>query len=134
MRIEDELILREHCKKEEKYFHVYDHFTPNFHRSAITGKFYSKYDALDLTKVDEDRLKQIRKHRDKGPKEKYSWPATVNQLYGWFSSVPLVDIDRNDPRLYFPLVQHPITKHGLLLKNDRSMTVEKFSGVPFKLQ
>ncbi|GJQ75868.1 hypothetical protein Trydic_g17932 [Trypoxylus dichotomus] len=134
MRCRDQLILKEHCLKEEKYFRVHTHYRPNYHRSAIAGKFYSKYDALDLTKVNEGLLKEIRKHRDKGPKDKYSWPATSNQIYGWFSNVPVTHVDWGDERFYFPLTQSEITKHGLLLRNDRTMQREAFVGVPFKLQ
>lgn len=60
--------------------------------------------------------------------------TSFSSRYGWFSSTPLVTVDRNDERFYFPLVHSALTKHGLLLRADRSMKVEKFTGVPFKLQ
>lgn len=52
--------------------------TISFVGQSITSKFYSKYDAIDFSIADMKVVEDIKKARDKGPREKYPWPVTEN--------------------------------------------------------
>ncbi|KAF2885661.1 hypothetical protein ILUMI_20512 [Ignelater luminosus] len=126
-----EKFLKERYEKDSLFFTVYDHYTPNFHRAIVTGKFYNKYDCLDLSQADMDLVDQIKKTKDKLPKQKYDWPVTESHNYGWFD--PLVLLDRKDRRFYAPLNISPSTQQEIRIRADKSMQKPKFTGIPFKL-
>lgn len=50
-----------------------------FTAKSITSKFYSKYDAINFSAIDDKIVKDIKNALDRGPREKYSWPVTENQ-------------------------------------------------------
>ncbi|XP_022918111.1 uncharacterized protein [Onthophagus taurus] len=125
--------LTEQLEKEFRYFKIYDNYRPDYHKSAVTSKFYSKYEALDLSLANEELVSTIKKYRDKGPKDKYDWYPTENQSYGWFNT-PFVPINKMDERYYHVKVESDFVHHALLLAKDKSMKLEKFAGIPFKLQ
>ncbi|KAJ8912924.1 hypothetical protein NQ315_017254 [Exocentrus adspersus] len=113
------IFLKEIYEKDQKYFTVYDTYTPNYNRTEITGKFYSKYDSLIGVGEYPELVEKIKAVQDRGPKEKLKWPETTNQSYGWYT-VPLVEIDRNDYRLYFPQKSSEMTRHQIKLAQGAS--------------
>lgn len=125
-------VLKERYEKDDRYFTVYDHYTPNYKTEVVTGKFYSKYDALDLSIADMQIVDDIKKMKDKQPKDRYEWPVTESHRYGWYSK-ELVPLDRKDNRCYFPLKMSPHTAHEILLRQNKTMQRPKFVGVPFKV-
>lgn len=96
----------------------------------VSNKFYSRHEAFDFSKADPQVLEEVTKYLDKGPKEKYEWPATVNQCYGWFST-PLVPLDRNDERFYFPRNATSVTRQMMKIKQE-TIATPKFTGIPWK--
>lgn len=96
---------------------MYDTYTPNYNRTAVTSKFYSKCEGQAEGEYP-DIVEKIKAVKDRGPKEKLKWPETTNQWYGWFIE-PFVELDRNDYRLYFPQKSSEIVKHGIKLIQSR---------------
>ncbi|ENN74924.1 hypothetical protein YQE_08502, partial [Dendroctonus ponderosae] len=115
----DGVIKVERYEKDVKYITVYDVYTPNYNKTTITPKFYSQYECGDAGEVDRQLLSNLMRAKDMVAREKREWPETSNQIYGWWPD-PLVAIDRDDPRFYFPRIGNEITKHGLqvLLSKD----------------
>uniref|UniRef100_A0A1Y1NK72 Uncharacterized protein n=1 Tax=Photinus pyralis TaxID=7054 RepID=A0A1Y1NK72_PHOPY len=126
-----ERFLKERYEKDDHYFTVYDHYTPNYFRPTIPGKFYSRHDTLDLTQADPKLVDAIKLAKDKLPRDKYPWPVTESHNYGWYE--PLVPLDRNDYRFYCPAKTAPFVTHEILLRLDKTMQKPKFVGIPFKL-
>ncbi|CAG9773063.1 unnamed protein product [Ceutorhynchus assimilis] len=111
-------LLQERYEKDIKYIKIYDQYRPNYNQTAITPKFYSKYEHSEIDEVDPLILEKIHESKDLDARQKREWPETSNQLYGWWS-VPLVKIDRNDPRFYFPRVNSEITTYGMKAMQHR---------------
>ncbi|XP_057660084.1 cilia- and flagella-associated protein 144-like [Diorhabda carinulata] len=118
-------ILKERCQFEFKFTKIYENFSPIYKtQSAVTAKFYSKYEASDEYDVNPDILNNLIRAIDYPPKTKLLWPETVNQWYGWFTQ-PLTDADRNDPNLYFPRMDTEITRNSLKLHDGKSKMKKK---------
>jgi len=74
--------------------------------SFLTGKVNSFYDA---TEGDEDpRFQAVINRANTVPVKKYTEAQTSAQEIGWITQ-PLTDVDRSDPRLYFPHQSSAIT-------------------------
>ncbi|XP_049880323.1 protein FAM183A-like [Pectinophora gossypiella] len=107
-------MLNEIIYREMKHFRNYKIYRPNFGSIPVTGKFYAAHDMV-MSESPEETAKVAAYHqnvaqtRAKGPRSKYPAPATENQSYGWFLT-PLVPMDRNDPRFYFPQKESIHTK------------------------
>ncbi|KAJ8710758.1 hypothetical protein PYW08_009273 [Mythimna loreyi] len=119
-------MLNEIIYREVKHFRNYKIYRPNFGSIPVTGKFYASHDQLkaesrEETKKVDDYHENVAQTRAKGPRSKYTSPATENQVYGWFGT-PLVHMDRNDNRFYRPLVDSKHTKIEIviLMSNPRN--------------
>uniref|UniRef100_A0A6P7GEL3 Uncharacterized protein LOC114338373 n=1 Tax=Diabrotica virgifera virgifera TaxID=50390 RepID=A0A6P7GEL3_DIAVI len=117
-------ILEARCKLEEKFASVYEHFSPNYKKSTITAKFYSKYEGFTAYEARPDILRDLIRANDYPPNKKLIWPETVNQWYGWFTE-PLTNADQSDTRNYNLRIYTEITKHGMKLLENRSKTKKK---------
>ncbi|CAH2005408.1 unnamed protein product [Acanthoscelides obtectus] len=110
--------LIERNLKDEKYITVYDQYTPDYTRQAVTGKFYSKFE-LKVDEADPAILKKLEWVKDFGPRQKREWPETMNQWYGWYLE-PLVPVDKSNKMLYYPQASSELTKVGLQLLKEKT--------------
>lgn len=94
-------ILVEAFERENKYFRIHEVFNPKLDIIPLTGKFYSVHDKLDLSKVDSVLLQRIKLYRDGTPRQKYPYPVTESQRYGWIPDL-LVPLRKGDTRYYAP--------------------------------
>ncbi|KAF7272002.1 uncharacterized protein LOC143200152 [Rhynchophorus ferrugineus] len=113
-----DIFLKERYEKDNQYIRVYDTYTRDYNSTTITPKFYSKYESGEMGDVSTELLENIIAAKDFGPKKKHQWPETTNQSYGWFSA-PLIEVDKSDPRFYFPRLENEITKHGLKMLQSK---------------
>merc|ERR1712007_206198 len=60
--------------------------------------------------VFDDQYINIFKKAREVPTEKYEYPQTESQAYGWFTT-PLIDSDRSDIRLHHPRTMSEVTKY-----------------------
>ncbi|XP_026727712.1 protein FAM183A-like [Trichoplusia ni] len=112
-------MLNEIIYREVKHFKNYKIYRPNFGSIPVTGKFYAAHDQLtaesqEQTELVDDYTHNVAQTRAKGPRSKYSSPATENQSYGWYTT-PLVPMDRNDTRFYHPMTESPQTKIEIII-------------------
>ncbi|CAH0597004.1 unnamed protein product [Chrysodeixis includens] len=112
-------MLNEIIYREVKHFKNYKIYRPNFGSIPVAGKFYAAHDQLtaeseEHTQVVDDYTNNVAQTRAKGPHSKYTSPATENQCYGWYHK-PLVRMDRNDTRFYYPLTESPQTKIEIVI-------------------
>ncbi|XP_044271830.1 uncharacterized protein LOC123015862 [Tribolium madens] len=135
MGVEALAFLKERFEKDLKHFQVYDTYTPDFNKTLLTSKFYSKYEGQNSNDVaDPVLMEKIKKVKYDTPRERHPWPSTENQCYGWFHE-PLVPIEFDDNRYYHPHKSSDFIKHELQLKMDESALPKvKFAGIPFKVQ
>lgn len=124
-------MLQERNEKEFRYFKLSEDYFPKYHEEVLSGKFYARHEAQDLTKADPVLVDTIKTYCDKRPKEKYDWPVTENQMYGWFNK-PLTELDRNDRRFYCPARVSEMTRLEMNIKKDINMKQEKFTGIPWR--
>ncbi|KAG5872248.1 hypothetical protein JTB14_008806 [Gonioctena quinquepunctata] len=122
LKLQDNLFTERYIK-DYKYIRVYDTYTPNYNKTYVTAKFYSKYER-DTGEPDPVLLENLKSAKDYAPKHKLKWPETENQWYGWFNE-PLVEMDRTDPRLFFPKINTEMTKHGVKMLQDRNKKQRK---------
>ncbi|XP_013191651.1 cilia- and flagella-associated protein 144-like [Amyelois transitella] len=112
-------MLNEIISREVKHFRNYKIYRPNFGSIPVTGKFYAAHDQhKSESKEQEEKVdhyhKNVAQTRAKGPRSKYSAPATENQVYGWYFK-PLVPMDRNDRRFYNPKKESSHTKVEIII-------------------
>ncbi|XP_022818567.1 protein FAM183A-like [Spodoptera litura] len=112
-------MLNEIIYREVKHFRNYKTYRPNFGSIPITGKFYAAHDqhkaeSEEHAKKVEDYHINVAQARAKGPRSKYSAPATENQSYGWYHQ-PLVPMNRSDRRFYHPLRESKQTKIEIII-------------------
>ncbi|KAJ6659488.1 hypothetical protein lerEdw1_018722 [Lerista edwardsae] len=88
----------------------------------VTGKPSSWHDNLEEP-ADGKFLKLIH-HAALEPAKKYSEPQTTSQEIGWFCT-PLVNLDRNDPRLNFPSRSTEITRYMAAMWRLKEMSKDK---------
>ncbi|KAK9876769.1 hypothetical protein WA026_015006 [Henosepilachna vigintioctopunctata] len=112
-----EKFLKERYLKDENLFKAYETYSPNYNKQVVTNKFYSRHEVIDLSKVDPSLIENIRRAKESTPRERKPYPETVNQEYGWFYE-PLVNLDRKDPRFYFPCILSSFIKQDIAIKND----------------
>ncbi|KAJ8967506.1 hypothetical protein NQ314_002821 [Rhamnusium bicolor] len=72
--------IKERYESDQKYIFVYDTYRPDFTKTAVTAKFYSKYEG-DVDEPDPVMLEKFKRAKALGPKDKRLWPETTNQ---WF--------------------------------------------------
>ncbi|KAJ3642257.1 hypothetical protein Zmor_025059 [Zophobas morio] len=134
-RVEWTAFLRERYEREELHFKVFDNYIPDYKKTLLTTKFYSKYENQNTgCEADPTVMQNIQRVKYDTPREKYAWPITENQCYGWFPE-PLVSLDRNDTRFHHPKKSTDFVKHELRLQMDESTFPKvKFTGIPFKVQ
>ncbi|KPJ00843.1 PREDICTED: protein FAM183A-like [Papilio xuthus] len=118
-------MLNQIIYRELKHFRNYKIYRPNFKATPVTSKFYAAHDQIgevsrELADKENNYCINVAKYRAKGPRSNYPWPVTDNQTYGWFSE-PLLKIDRNDRRLYYPLREssHTKTEMQIQMANPR---------------
>ncbi|XP_075249471.1 cilia- and flagella-associated protein 144-like [Convolutriloba macropyga] len=104
-------ILVESIKKEMAVYKPYETFAINPYNKlhVLAGKPNSKYDQLDPSAANFDFFDQI-KRANQEPNKKYDEAQTVNQEYGWINK-PLVELEKEDKRLYFGRANSEITKY-----------------------
>jgi len=98
----------ETVNKEHRHQKLHTQFNINpFQKMhSLTGKVNSFADA---TEGDEDpRFQEVIKRANTVPVQKYTEAQTSSQEIGWITQ-PLTDVDRTDPRLYFPHQSSSIT-------------------------
>ncbi|XP_028403772.1 protein FAM183A-like [Dendronephthya gigantea] len=103
-------ILCETIKKEQQNQKLYTNYSVNpFTKMyTLTGKPNSLHDSAD-GEEDDTFLEVITKaHRT--PVEKFEFPLTSNQDYGW-NTQPLIDGQRTDPRLHHRRQNSEVTKY-----------------------
>ncbi|CAI5777379.1 Family with sequence similarity 183 member A [Podarcis lilfordi] len=89
---------------------------------TITRKPTSWHDNLEEP-ADAKFLKLIH-HAALEPNKKYTEPQTESQEIGWFST-PLISVNRNDNRLYFPSRSTEITRYMAAMWRLKGMTKDK---------
>lgn len=73
------LFYTEKWEKDNKNIKLVEQFVPMVKDKPITGKFYSKYEALHSIKVPEDYIKLIERHEELLPSDIYPYkPPTTN--------------------------------------------------------
>ncbi|KAH0618720.1 hypothetical protein JD844_018161 [Phrynosoma platyrhinos] len=89
---------------------------------SITGKPASWHDNLEEP-ADAEFLKIIH-HAALEPNKKYTEPQTESQEIGWHST-PLISINRNDNRLYFPSRSTEISQYMAAMWRQKEMSKDK---------
>ncbi|XP_062996392.1 cilia- and flagella-associated protein 144 [Elgaria multicarinata webbii] len=117
-------IFCETVRKELRCQRLHTEYTlnPLLKVHTLTGKPASWHDNLEEP-ADAKFLKLIH-HAALEPTKKYTEPQTESQEIGWFST-PLVPINRNDNRLYFPSRSTEITKYMAAMWRLKEMTKDK---------
>ncbi|XP_042299798.1 protein FAM183A [Sceloporus undulatus] len=95
---------------------------PSLHIYSITGKPASWHDNIEEP-ADAEFLKIIH-HAALEPNKKYTEPQTESQEIGW-QSTPLVNVNRNDNRLYFPSRSTEITQYMAAMWRLKEMSKDK---------
>lgn len=102
-------ILCETIKKEQKHQKLHKDYRVNpFKKMHVLAE---KPNASGEDGTQEDgQFKETFKKARKVPTEKYDYPQTESQAYGWFTT-PLIDSDRSDIRLHHPHAMSEVTKY-----------------------
>ncbi|CAG9124867.1 unnamed protein product [Plutella xylostella] len=121
-------MLNEMIHREQKHFRNYRTYTPNFGSIPVTGKFYARHDQLpdDQTDADgdagaeaarrgEEYCERVAQARALGPRARCDYPATENQVYGWYPG-PIYPLDRGDRRFFHPRRESDHTKVAVVIR------------------
>lgn len=102
-------IFCETVRKEQRHQKLYTNYGLNPYKKvhAVTGKPHSLHDSGDGK--EDELFKLTYKRAQQVPQEKCEYPVTEAQEIGWYTA-PLVDQQRNDPRLYHPKNHSEVTK------------------------
>ncbi|XP_044299051.1 protein FAM183A [Varanus komodoensis] len=117
-------IFCETIRKELRCQRLHTEYTVNplLKVHTLTGKPMSWHDNLEEP-ADAKFLKIIH-HAALEPTKKYTEPQTESQEIGWYST-PLISINRNDKRLYFPSRSTEITQYMAAMWRLKEMTKDK---------
>uniref|UniRef100_A0A8D0DYP6 Cilia and flagella associated protein 144 n=1 Tax=Salvator merianae TaxID=96440 RepID=A0A8D0DYP6_SALMN len=117
-------IFRETIQKELRCQRLHTEYAlnPFLNVHSITGKPMSWHDNLEEP-ADATFLKLFH-HAALEPTKKYTEPQTESQEIGWFST-PLISVNRNDKRLYFPSRSTEITRYMAAMWRLKEMSKDK---------
>ncbi|XP_063687601.1 cilia- and flagella-associated protein 144-like [Bolinopsis microptera] len=102
-------ILCETIKKEQKHQKLHKDYRVNPFKKINVLASKPNSNVEDDTQEDEQFINIFKKAREV-PTEKYDYPQTESQSYGWFTT-PLIDSDRSDIRLHHPRTMSEVTKY-----------------------
>ncbi|XP_066480465.1 cilia- and flagella-associated protein 144 [Tiliqua scincoides] len=117
-------IFCETVRKELRHQRLHTEYAMNplMQVHTITRKPSSWHDNIE--EPADDKFLKLIHHAALEPPKKYTEPQTTSQEIGWFST-PLVSINRNDPRLYFPCRNSEITKYMAAMWRLKEMSKDK---------
>ncbi|KXJ19231.1 protein FAM183B [Exaiptasia diaphana] len=103
-------ILCETIQKEQRNQQLYTNYSVNPFKKmyTLTGKPNSEHDSADGE--EDDNFLRVIKRAHKTPVQKFEFPQTSAQEYGW-NTDPLIDKTWYDQRLHHPRTHSEITKY-----------------------
>lgn len=104
--------LKDLYENENAQYRVYDKYMPSCKTKVLSGKFYSKHDADDLSKADEETMNIFKDYYDRLPEQKFSDTVLESHEIGWFAKKPFLPIRKNDNRFWHPKLR-TITKENI---------------------
>ncbi|KAF7253551.1 hypothetical protein EYD10_01414 [Varanus komodoensis] len=96
-------------------------FCETIRKELRCQRLHTEYTVNPLLKA---KFLKIIHHAALEPTKKYTEPQTESQEIGWYST-PLISINRNDKRLYFPSRSTEITQYMAAMWRLKEMTKDK---------